>query len=111
MLFIDNLLIIGSSDDKINETKTQLRQQYEMKDLGLISRYLSIQVDSLSDGYFLHQTDYIEQLLCEVGMSECHPSSIPLPEGTVLLSDMSSPQVDAVHYSRIVGKLIYLTNT
>lgn len=60
MLFVDDLLIIGNLDDKINEIKSLLRQQYEMKDLGPITRYLGIQVDTLDDGYFLHQSDYTE---------------------------------------------------
>lgn len=82
-----------------------------MKDLGLISRYLGVQVDSLPDGYFLHQTDYTNQLLRETGMSKCRPLTIPLLEGTVLLTDMSSSKVDTIYYNCVVGKLIYLTNT
>lgn len=111
MLFVDDLLITGNSDDKINETKSQLRQRYEMKDLGPVTRYLGVQIDKLEEGYFLHQSDYTEQLLREAGMSDCRPSHIPLPEGTVLLSDMSSPHVDVTNYCCLVGKLIYLTNT
>lgn len=44
-------------------------------------------------------------------MSECRPSNIPLPEGTVLVSEMSTPSVDVAYYLRLVGNLIYLTNT
>lgn len=56
-------------------------------------------------------TDYTKKLLREAGMFGCCLSTILLPEETILLSDMSSPEVDATYYSRIVGKLIYLTNT
>lgn len=57
MLFVDDLLIIGNSDEKIRETKHQLSQQYKMKDLGPVTRYLGVQIDTLDQGYFLHQVD------------------------------------------------------
>lgn len=82
-----------------------------MKDLGLLRRYLRVQINTLLDGYFLHQENYILQLLVEVGFTYYCPSLTPLPEGTILLSDMSVEAVDSTHYSRLVGQLIYLTNT
>lgn len=82
-----------------------------MKDLGHVWRHLGVQFDALPDGYFLHQEASTTQLLIGVGMADCRPSSTPLPNGIVLLSNMSAPLVDSTHYSRLVGKLIYLTNT
>lgn len=111
LLFVDDLLITGNSNAKIDETKKQLKQQYEMKELGPVTRYLGVQIDTLPDGYFLHQQNYTDQLLLDAGMTECRPSAVPLPEGTVLFTDMSAAPVDSTHYSRLVGKLIYLTNT
>lgn len=43
-------------------------------------------------------------------MLECPPSTIPLLERMVLLSDMSSLDVDTTYYSHIFGKLVYLMN-
>lgn len=83
----------------------------EMKDLGPISMYLGVQINTLFDSYFLYQVNYTEQLLCEVGMAKCRSSTISLPEGILLLTDMSLASIDATYYNHIVGKLIYLMNT
>lgn len=54
LLFVDDLLVTGNSTTKIAETKQQLKQQYKMKELGPITHYLGVQIDTLSDGFFLH---------------------------------------------------------
>lgn len=44
-------------------------------------------------------------------MSESRPSIVPLPEGTMLFTDISATPVNSTQYSCLTGKLIYLTNT
>jgi hypothetical protein len=44
-------------------------------------------------------------------MLDCHPAKVPMPKGTVLLTDMLSPYVGSTYYCKLVGKLIFLTIT
>lgn len=44
-------------------------------------------------------------------MQDCHPVHVPLPGGTVLLTDMDTPFVDSTCSSQLMSKLIYATNT
>lgn len=50
-------------------------------------------------------------MLLEFSMVDCLPATTPLPTGTNLSTDSSYPPVDPGLYCRMVGKLIYLTNT
>lgn len=82
-----------------------------MKNLRYVQRYLGIEFQSTPTGIFIHQTDYCQKLLADFGMQDCKLAAVPIPDGTTLISDTSTADVDVTHYCQIVGKLIYLTNT
>lgn len=44
-------------------------------------------------------------------MSECRPVAIPLPEGLTLSAETNTKEVNSTYYCKLVGRLIYLTNT
>jgi histone deacetylase 1/2 len=44
LIFVDDLIITGSSEDKVNKLKIDLSNAFNMKDLGKISYYLGISV-------------------------------------------------------------------
>lgn len=111
LLFVDDLLVTGNDPEMISAVKQQLSTKYKMKDLGFVTRYLGIEFVDTSDGIFLHQQTYCEQLLQDFDMTDCKAADVPLPAGTVLLSDTSTPDVDVTFYCKLIGKLIYLTNS
>lgn len=111
LLFVDDLLITGNNPTQIAEVKLQLSNKYKMKDLGLVHRYLGIEFQKTTSGIFIHQQNYSQKLLTDLDMQHCKPAAVPLPDGLILTSDTSTAEVDATHYCRIIGKLIYLTNT
>jgi hypothetical protein len=80
-------------------------------DLDSVQRYLGVEFHRSPSGIFLTQKEYILSMLQEFGMQDSRIKHIPLPSGTVLLSNIDSPFVDPHEYCRIVGKLIFLTMT
>lgn len=42
LLYVDDLLIIGSDEEEINRIKLELTKRYDMNDLGSLSTYLQI---------------------------------------------------------------------
>ena len=44
-------------------------------------------------------------------MIDCKLAHTPMNEGTRLIDDMETELVDSILYSRMVGKLVYLTHT
>ncbi|CAA7401825.1 unnamed protein product [Spirodela intermedia] len=42
--YVDDLLIIGNSGERIEEFKKEMKKLFDMTDLGLLSSYLGIQV-------------------------------------------------------------------
>ena len=112
VLYVDDLFLSGGDPQKITWLKTQLQTQFDMTDLGLVTKYLGVEFRRLSDGsYHQSQQAYVKDLLQEFGMHHSKPAHVPLPHGLRLLTDMNSPPTNLHHYCKLVGKLIFLTTT
>ena len=79
--------ILGTSSTVEGETlaKTELRSSYEVKDLGEAKLILGMRIDRNKNGdVTLSQRAYCERLLKHFNMTECTPSTTPLPIGLSL---------------------------
>jgi hypothetical protein len=111
VLYVDDLFITGGDTKCITWLKGQLKNQFDMIDLGHVTYYLGVQFHKLSNSIFLSQQDYALELLTDLNMLDCCLEHVSLPPGLILLIDMDSALVDPYLYSQIVGKLIFLTTT
>ena len=111
LVYVDDILLTGSSLQLINKLKSHLHQTFDTKDLGPIQRYLGVQFERNPTSVRMHQTEYANSILRQFGMDQCAPSSTPLPEGITLSKDSGTPPVDATLYRTLVGKLLFLTKT
>jgi hypothetical protein len=111
VLYIDDLFIMGGATKTITWLKSELHHQFDMTDLGPITRYLGVEFQRHPHGFFLSQRDYVLQMLSDFNMQDCRPEHIPMSPGLPLVTDMDSPYTDPHHYSQIVEKLIFLTTT
>lgn len=76
-VYVDDLLITGTSSLMIEEFKKQMRSNFEMSDLGKLSYYLGIEVEQ-GDGYIkLIQARYARKILDKAGLAECNPTKYP----------------------------------
>lgn len=111
LVYVDDILITGSSIHLISQLKNHLHQTFQTNDLGPIKRYLGVQFDRTSHGLHMHQTEYALSILQQFNMEDCSPAFTPLPEGTNPSKNSSTPPVDATLYRMLVGKLLFLTKT
>ncbi|PKI54003.1 hypothetical protein CRG98_025614 [Punica granatum] len=80
-------------------------------DLGPLRYFLSIEVAWIGSGLFLNQLRYVLDILTEFGMLGLRPSPFPMEHNHGLSSDSGDPLEDPSRYSRLVGRLIFLTIT
>ena len=111
VLYVDDLLLTGDHTNKIAWLATELEKKFDMTRLGLIRKYLGIEFTKTDRGLLLHQTSYAQSILTQFGMAECNPCKVPLPDGTKLRKETNTPLVSTHLYCRLVGKLMFLTNT
>lgn len=82
-----------------------------MTDLGKLNYFLGLQVTQRSDGIFITQKKYTEDLLKQYGMHQCKPEMTPMNANERLQFTNSTESADVKSYRSLVGKLLYLTHT
>lgn len=81
LLYIDDLIITCNYNAKISKAKKQLQDQYEMKVLGDITKYLDVEFSHSDKGLIRHQHTYAQQLLDDQGMQDFWIEHTPLCDG------------------------------
>ena len=80
LLYMDDMLIAGSSIEEINDLKKQLSKQFAMKDLGAAKQILGMRIirDKVNGTLKLSQSKYVKKVLNRFNMNEAKPVSTPL---------------------------------
>ncbi|KAH9669399.1 Integrase catalytic domain-containing protein [Citrus sinensis] len=97
LLYVDDMLIASKSKDKIEKLKTQLNQEFEMKDLGEVKKILGMEIcrDRARGKVSLSQKQYLKNVLQQFGMTEqTKPVSTPFASHFKLAAQLS-PSTDA----------------
>uniref|UniRef100_A0ACD6ARQ8 Uncharacterized protein n=1 Tax=Avena sativa TaxID=4498 RepID=A0ACD6ARQ8_AVESA len=110
-VYVDDLIITGSSKGAIERFKDEMKTEFQMSDLGLLSFYLGIEVQQHGDGISLCQAHYASRILQLGGMEGCNPAHTPMEERLKLSRESTAKEVDATKYRQIVGSLRYLVHT
>jgi hypothetical protein len=71
-VYVDDLLITGTTPEEIGRFKRELQLQFKMADLGLLSFYLGLEIQQSSGGIGLCQAHYAMKILEEAGMGDCN---------------------------------------
>jgi hypothetical protein len=84
-LFVDDILIFGSSLKVVEEVKKFLSSNFLMKDLGEADVILNIKLLREGDGgVTLLQFHYVEKALSRFGFSDCQPAPTPYDPSVLL---------------------------
>ncbi|KAI5349042.1 hypothetical protein L3X38_001929 [Prunus dulcis] len=110
-IYVDDIVYTGSSEELIDEFKTEMMRRYEMTDLGLLYHFLGMAVIQTESCIFINQKKYALTLLDKFGLKQCKPVSTPLVATEKLCKDDGSDPADESEYRKIVGSLLYLTAT
>ena len=113
LIYVDDLILTGSSTHAIDSLVTQMSKAFAVKDLGRLNYFLGIEVQYNDKRLVLHQQKYAFDLLQKVGMEQCKPAPT-----LVIPSNSTTKQVaqetlfaDPSHYCSLVGALQYIKLT
>lgn len=110
-LYVDDLLITGSSQELIDQVKEDMKQAFEMTDLGKMHYFLSMEISQSREGIFICQKRYVKEMLKKFSMENCKPVSTHLMQNLKLIKDDGGRKTDEKIYRSLVGSLLYLTIT
>ncbi|GKV02057.1 hypothetical protein SLEP1_g14541 [Rubroshorea leprosula] len=111
LLYVDDMIITRDDVAGVEELKQSLSQKFEMKDLGVLSYFLRLEVTSSDDGYLLSQVKYASNLVSKAKLNDGKSVSTPLEPNVKLTPMDGSPLSDPTRYRQLVGSLVYLTTT
>lgn len=111
LLYVDDIILTGSSTSFLRHIINQLRLHFARKDLGPLHYFLSIEVGRNREGMFLLQTRYTMDLLNRANMLATKPVSSLASSQNKLRSDMGDPLSDPTTFHGIVEAIQYLTLT
>lgn len=75
---MDDIIIIGDNNQEFEKLNHQLRQAFEVKELGELRYFFGLEVARSKEGIFISQRKYILDLLWETGKLGCKPTSTPI---------------------------------
>nr|XP_048326667.1 uncharacterized mitochondrial protein AtMg00810-like [Ziziphus jujuba var. spinosa] len=110
LIYVDDVLITGTSSAIISKCIQRLGTVFALKDLDNLHYFLGLEVNMFHGGLFLSQTKYTRDLLQREKMLEATPISTPLSV-KVTPSFTDDNPVDATGYGQLVRALQYLTFT
>lgn len=113
MVYVDDIIVLSSSSSAVDRLVSGLRQQFAIKDLGVLHYFLGVEVASLKQGLSLTQRKYALDLLARAGMLKCKSATTPMSSTDRLCATDgdSLSDDDATLYRSLVGGLQYLTLT
>ena len=111
VLYVDDLILTSSDPNLTNHVKSNLKNKFDMIDLGYLHYFLGLHILRSKEGISLSQSKYACDLLRRFHMEDCKPTPSPFQFGVKLSLTCTSPEVDATLYHQLVGSLLYLTHS
>jgi len=108
-LYVDDLLITRDKEQLVEEFKANMKDKFEMNELGLLTYFLGIEVTQSMQGYFLCQKRFTLKLLNKFVMENYKLVSAPMVLGQKLIKKDGAPKINGKAYRSLVGSLLYLT--
>ncbi|KAL0339151.1 UNVERIFIED_CONTAM: Retrovirus-related Pol polyprotein from transposon TNT 1-94 [Sesamum angustifolium] len=88
-LYVDDILLIGSCIEIITETKSFLKNKFEMKDMGEADVILGIKLIRSTDGIAISQSHYVEKILEKFGYQNSGIAKTPYDSSVALFKNES----------------------
>jgi histone deacetylase 1/2 len=110
-IHVDDIAVFGKD---ISTFKSEIKAEFDMKDMGRADLLLGIKVLHEPSAIILSQLHYVNSLLALYGMTACRPVATPLVPNTQL-DRATTEEIDrfnslGVNYRSAVGALSYLSS-
>ncbi|XP_057310095.1 uncharacterized protein LOC130648091 [Hydractinia symbiolongicarpus] len=112
LVWVDDIIITSSKDELLNTVKIQLKNRFNMKDLGTLSSFLGIDFERGIDYVTMSQSRYLKNVLIRFSLNDCKPRNTPCeqnPAAYILdeTSDTEKTDNDTKLYRLMVGSIVY----
>ncbi|GJV28930.1 retrovirus-related pol polyprotein from transposon TNT 1-94, partial [Tanacetum coccineum] len=82
VVYVDDMLIVGSNDKMIRSSKDMLKSKFDMKDMGLADVILGIKIIRTQNGLVLSQAHYVDKILNTHNAGDSGQARTPIDTST-----------------------------
>lgn len=112
LVYVDDIIIMVSSEKFISTVVSELGKEFALKDLGALSFFLGIHLSTLDNGDILiSQQQYLATILDNLGLQNLKPAETPMEVRIHFLTSEVLDDSSQCRYRQTVGSLLYLTVT
>ena len=115
LIYVDDILITGPNSGELEKFISEFSKTFALKDLGILSYFLRIEVSYVKDCIYLSQKKYIKDLLSKADMLNCKGCDTPIVTGSKLQKKekgyLGQYIKDVTSYRSLVRGLQYLVLT
>ncbi|KAI3772528.1 hypothetical protein L6452_03715 [Arctium lappa] len=108
-IYVDDIIFGSTRDNMCKEFEELMHQRFKMSSMGELTFFLGLQVQQKSDGIFICQSKYVQDILNKFGFSDSKPASTPMETHKQITADLEGEDMDVHHYRSMIGSLMYLT--
>ena len=108
-IHVDDVGIWGE-DEQIKWFKASLKKQLEVRDLGKMSEFLSLNIVQQNGKITIDQVNYLNGILDEYGLANAKARVAPLEVNNEDKTEGGNKPVEKEKYQRAVGRIVYLIN-
>jgi isopentenyldiphosphate isomerase len=110
-IYVDDIIFGGSSHTLVSSFQKMMENEFQMSMMGELTFFLGIQVKQMKQGTFVHQANYMKDLMKKFNMVELKPVSTLMSMVTSPGPDEDGEAVDQREYMSMIGFLLYLMVT
>ena len=108
-LYVDDMLIFGTSLSVVHSTKRFLSLEFDLKDMDEAKVILGVKITRMGDSIMLSQEHYVDKVLKSFEHFDAKPVSTPYDANTYLMKNQGDP-MGQDEYAQIIGSLMHLMN-
>nr|GEW88686.1 hypothetical protein [Tanacetum cinerariifolium] len=88
------------TEELCTEFEELMHDKFQISSMGELTFFLGLQVQQKSDGIFISQDKYVDEILRKFKYADVKPASIPMDKEKALLKDSEGDDVDVHLYSK-----------
>lgn len=110
LVYVDDIIVTGNNKAAVEAVISNLAQRFSVKDMGVLSYFLGIEVIRTSKSLHLNQRKYILDLLAKMNMVDAKPVQTPMATSPKLTKS-GTLHSNPTEYRTLIDSLQYLSFT
>nr|GEX59388.1 hypothetical protein [Tanacetum cinerariifolium] len=109
-VYVDDIIFRSTKKELCTEFEVLMYDKFQMSSMRKLTFFLGLQVKQKSDGIFISQDKYVNEILKKFTCEDVKPASTSMDKEKAFLKDSDGDDVDVHLYRSMIGSLMYLTS-